>query len=162
MKRWLKAFILTYLSVLFFGSFIAIGMLWTGTIEKVLPVISDIKIFLYYFFAGAIGGSLRHLYMFCSHYMEGELTDYRKWIMYIFYPIFATGTAVVAVTLIQSGILLIEFTDYDDTPYAPISIAFFVGFGFNRFVNKLNTVSKNLFKPEKNNQEESNKEERNP
>ncbi|MED4205835.1 hypothetical protein [Neobacillus mesonae] len=157
MKRWLKALILTYLSLLFFGSFLAIGMLWTGTIEKALPIVSEIKPFLYYFFAGAIGGSLRHLYMFCSHYMEGELTDYRKWIMYIFYPIFATGTAVVAVTLIKSGILLIEFTDYNDTPYAPISIAFFVGFGFNRFVNKLNAVSKNLFKSEKNNSADSNK-----
>ncbi|AZU62749.1 hypothetical protein [Neobacillus mesonae] len=157
MKRWLKALILTYLSLLFFGSFLAIGMLWTGIIEKSLPIVSEIKTFLYYFFAGAIGGSLRHLYMFCSHYMEGELTDYRKWIMYIFYPIFATGTAVVAVTLIKSGILLIEFTDYNDTPYAPISIAFFVGFGFNRFVNKLNAVSKNLFKSEKNNSADSNK-----
>lgn len=77
--------------------------------------------------------------------MEDELHDYRKWIMYIFYPIFATGTSVVAVTIIQSGILLIQFTDYQDTPYAPISIAFFVGFGFNRFVNKLNIVSKDMF-----------------
>ncbi|GHH99239.1 hypothetical protein [Neobacillus kokaensis] len=150
MTRWLKAVILTYLSLLFFGSFLAIGMLWTGTIEKSLPIVSDIKIFLYYFFAGAIGGSLRHLYMFCTHYMEGELTDYRKWIMYIFYPIFATGTAVIAVTLIKSGILLIEFTDYNDTPYAPIGIAFFVGFGFNRFVNKLNAVSKNIFQANNN------------
>ncbi|WP_237389772.1 hypothetical protein [Bacillus sp. USDA818B3_A] len=145
MKRWLKAVILTYLSLLFFGSFILVGMLGTGALEKSLPFISDIKIFLYYFFAGAIGGSLRHLYMFCTHYMEDELNDYRKWIMYIFYPIFATGTAVVAVTIIQSGILLIQFTDYQDTPYAPISIAFFVGFGFNRFVKKLNTVSKDIF-----------------
>ncbi|MEH7748763.1 hypothetical protein V7659_27665 [Neobacillus drentensis] len=145
MKRWLKAVILTYLSLLFFGSFLAVGMLGTGALENLLPFISDIKIFLYYFFAGAIGGSLRHLYMFCTHYMEDELHDYRKWIMYIFYPIFATGTAVVAVTIIQSGILLIQFTDYQDTPYAPISIAFFVGFGFNRFVNKLNTVSKDIF-----------------
>ncbi|MFK9094574.1 hypothetical protein [Bacillus salipaludis] len=145
MKRWLKAIILTYLCLLFFGSFLAVGLLWTGVFEKSLPFISQIKIFLYYFFAGAIGGSLRHLYMFCSHYMEGELQDYRKWIMYIFYPIFATGTGVVAVTLIQSGLFLIEFTDYKDTPYAPISIAFFVGFGFNRFVNQLNVISKNLF-----------------
>ncbi len=77
--------------------------------------------------------------------MRGELNDYKEWIMYIFYPIFATGTAVVAVTLIQSGILLVEFTEFEDAPYAQISIAFFVGFGFNRFVNKLNVVSKNLF-----------------
>jgi hypothetical protein len=125
-------------------------MLWTGTIEKSLPFISEIEIFLYYFFAGAIGGSLRHLYMFCSHYMKDELKDYREWIMYIFYPIFATGTAIIAVTLIQSGILLIEFTDYKDTPFAQIGIAFFVGFGFNRFLNKLNAVSKNLFQTNNN------------
>lgn len=149
LNKWLKAVILTYLSVLFFGSFVAVGMLWTGSIEKTLPFISEIEIFLYYFFAGAIGGSLRHLYMFCSHYMKGELTDYRQWIMYIFYPIFATGTAVVAVTLIQSGIFLIEFVDYENTPYAQISIAFFVGFGFNRFLNKLNVVSQNLFQSNK-------------
>jgi len=145
MKKWLKAVILTYLSLLFFGSFLAVGMLWTGALEDSMPFISDIKTFLYYFFAGAIGGSLRHLYMFCTHYMEDDLHDYRRWIMYIFYPIFATGTAVVAVTLIQSGILLIQFTDYQDTPFAPISIAFFVGFGFNRFVKKLNNVSKDIF-----------------
>lgn len=148
MKRWLKIVILVYLSLLFFGSFIAVGMLWTGSIEQWMPEVSKIEIFLYYFFAGAIGGSLRHLYMFCSHYMKGELTDYRKWIMYIFYPIFATGTSVVAVTLIQSGILLIQFIEYEDTPYAQISIAFFVGFGFNRFLNKLNAVSTKLFQPE--------------
>ncbi|WP_251552508.1 hypothetical protein [Neobacillus muris] len=146
MQKWLMAVILTYLSVLFFGSFLMMGMLWTGTLEKTMPFISDIEIFLYYFFAGAIGGSLRHLYMFCSHYMKGELTDYRQWIMYIFFPIFATGTAVVAVTLIQSGVLLIEFTDNQNTPLGQISIAFFVGFGFNRFINKLNSVSKDLFK----------------
>jgi hypothetical protein len=67
--------------------------------------------------------------------------------MYMFYPIFATATAVIAVTLIESGIILIEFTDHKDAPYAQISIAFFVGFGFNRFVNKLNTVSKDYSKP---------------
>jgi len=156
MKRWLKIVILVYLSLLFFGSFIAVGMLWTGSIEKWIPEVSEIEIFLYYFFAGSIGGSLRHLYMFCSHYMKGELTDYRKWIMYIFYPIFATGTAVVAVTLIQSGILLIQFIEYEDTPYAQISIAFFVGFGFNRFLNKLNAVSTKLFQPEQETDKPSN------
>ena len=57
--------------------------------------------------------------------MKDELNDYKQWIMYIFYPIFATGTAVVAVTIIQSGILLVEFKEFDDTPYAQISIAFF-------------------------------------
>jgi hypothetical protein len=145
-NNWLKAGILLYLSLLFFGSFIAIGIVWTGALDESLPFIDDIKIFLYYFFAGSIGGSLRHLYMFCSHYMKDELKDYREWIMYIFYPIFATGTAIVAVTLIQSGILLIEFVDFKDTPYAQISLAFFVGFGFNRFVNKLNALSKDIFK----------------
>jgi hypothetical protein len=146
MKTWVKAVILIYLSFLFFGSFAAIGLLWTEALENSLPFISEIKTFLYYFFAGAIGGSLRHLYMFCSHYMEDELTDYRKWIMYIFYPVLATGTAIIAVSLIQSGILLIQFPDYKGTPFAQIGVAFFVGFGFNRFVNKLNAVSKDLFK----------------
>ncbi|KAA0549856.1 hypothetical protein FZW96_00450 [Bacillus sp. BGMRC 2118] len=149
MKRWLKAFILTYLSVLFFGSFIAVGGLWTGQIEESLPFVADIEIFLYYFFAGAIGGSLRHLYMFSKHYMNGELTDYRQWIMYVFYPIFATGTAVIAVTLIQSGFLFIEFAEFDGGPLAQISIAFFIGFGFNRFLSKLSQLSKDIFQSEK-------------
>ncbi|MBO0961685.1 hypothetical protein J1P26_18435 [Neobacillus sp. MM2021_6] len=149
MKRWLKAIILLYLSLLFFGSFLAITVLMAGFLEKTLPFIPQIKNFLFYFFSGAIGGSLRHLYMFCSHYMEDELQDYRKWIMYIFYPIFATGTAVMAVTLIRSGFLQIEFTNYGDTPYGAISIAFIVGFSFNRFLNLLNAVSKNLFKSKK-------------
>jgi hypothetical protein len=149
-KKWLKAVILIYLSLLFFGSFIAVGVLWTGALERMFPFISEIEIFLYYFFAGSIGGSLRHLYMFCSHYMKDELDDYRQWIMYIFYPIFATGTAVVAVTLIQSGILLIEFVEINDTPIAQISVAFFVGFGFNRFLNRLNAVSKRIFETQNN------------
>jgi hypothetical protein len=150
LRKWQKGLILAYLSLLFFGSFIAVGALWTGGLEQSFPFISDIEIFLYYFFAGAIGGSLRHLYMFCSHYMKNELTNYREWIMYVFYPVFATGTAVIAVTLIQSGILMIEFVDYEDTPFAQISIAFFVGFGFNRFLNKLNAVSKDMFQADKN------------
>jgi hypothetical protein len=150
MKKWQKILILIYLSLLFFGSFFAVGALWTNVWEKTMPIISDIKTFLYYFFAGSIGGSLRHLYMFCSHYMKDELNNYREWIMYIFYPIFATGTSIIAVTLIESGILLIEFTDYGAAPYAPVSLAFFVGFGFNRFINKLNVVSKNLFKTNEN------------
>jgi hypothetical protein len=159
MSTWLKSGILLYLSLLFFGSFIAIGVVWTGALDDKFPFIDDIKIFLYYFFAGSIGGSLRHLYMFCSHYMKDELNNYRQWIMYIFYPIFATGTAIVAVTIIQSGILLIEFVDFDDTPYAQISFAFFVGFGFNRFVNKLNALSKDMFKT--NQQQTINTEEKN-
>ncbi|WP_246943371.1 hypothetical protein [Bacillus pinisoli] len=150
MNRWMKGIILFYLSLLFFGSFIAVGMLWTGYLERILPFISQIEIFLYFFFAGAIGGSLRHLYMFCSHYMRGELTNYKEWVMYIFYPIFATGTAVISVTLIESGILFIEFTQHQDAPYAQICLAFFVGFGFNRFVDKLNRVSKQMFSDDKN------------
>jgi len=151
-KKSLKVFILTYLSLLFFGSFIMVGALWTGALEQSLPFVSKIKVFLYYFFAGSIGGSLRHLYMFCTYYMRNELNNYRQWIMYVFYPIFATGTAVIAVLLIDSGILFIEFIDYGDTPYVQISISFFVGFGFNRFVNKLNAVSKDLFQTNKNNE----------
>lgn len=146
MRKWQKMLILIYLSCLFFGSFFAVGTLWIGIWEKSMPFITDIKMFLYYFFAGAIGGSLRHLYMFCSHYIEDELNNSREWIMYIFYPLFATGTAIIAVVLIESGILLIEFTDYGNTPYAPVCIAFFIGFGFNRFIRKLNSVSKNIFK----------------
>ncbi|WP_456275160.1 hypothetical protein [Bacillus sp. AK128] len=167
MENWLKTVILIYLSLLFFGSFLAVGFLWTGYFDDTFPVITEIKIFLYFFFAGAIGGSLRHLYMFCSNYMKGELDDYRVWIMYIFYPIFATGTAVIAVTLIESGILFIEFTDHADGPFAQICIAFFVGFGFNRFLNKLNSVSKNMFdssiqnKPESETLEKVNKKSKN-
>ncbi|WP_226669836.1 hypothetical protein [Metabacillus litoralis] len=147
MNRWLKGLILTYLSLLFFGSFVAVGALWVRAFESTFPFIYKLEMFLYYFFAGAIGGSLRHLYMFCSHYMKNELHDYREWMMYIFYPIFATGTAVVAVTLIQSGLFLIEFSDFKQAPFGQISLAFFVGFGFNRFLIKLNQVSKNIFKP---------------
>ncbi|WP_099351524.1 hypothetical protein [Fredinandcohnia onubensis] len=145
MKRWLKFFILIYLSVLFFGSFLAIGVLWVGALDETLHIQENIKMFLYYFFAGAIGGSLRHLYMFCSHYMNDSLIDPRHWVMYIFFPLFATGTAVIAVTLIQSGILMIDFTDNIDGPFAQVSVAFFVGFGFNRFLNKLNEISTGLF-----------------
>jgi hypothetical protein len=49
MKTGLKVFILTYLSVLFFGSFFAAGAVYTGVFEKALPFILNIKTFLYYF-----------------------------------------------------------------------------------------------------------------
>ncbi|MGD6831331.1 hypothetical protein ACQCT5_04175 [Sutcliffiella halmapala] len=152
MKSWLIAVILTYLFLLFFGSFIAVGFLLTGKQAIAFPEAAGMEQFLYYFLAGAIGGSLRHLYMFCTHYMKDELQNQREWIMYIFYPLFATGTAVIAVTLIESGILFIEFTNHnEDHPYAEISIAFFIGFGFNRFLAKLNKVSENMFDGNKNN-----------
>ncbi|MFC4321519.1 hypothetical protein [Litchfieldia salsa] len=156
MNKWVKGIILAYLSLLFFGSFLAIGLLWTGVIQTVFPIIIKIEIFLYYFFAGAIGASLRHLYMFCSHYMNDDFDNPREWIMYIFYPIFATGTAIIAVSLIQSGILIFEFASTRDAPFGQISIAFFVGFGFNRFLDKLNSVSKTIFKA---NKPEANKKE---
>ncbi len=145
MKRWVKILILVYLSFLFFGSFLAVGALWVGVFEETYPKVSGIEPFLYYFFAGAIGGSLRHLYMFCSHYMNDEIIDPRHWVMYIFFPLFATGTAVIAVNLIQSGILMIDFADNLKGPYAQVSVAFFVGFGFNRFLNKLNEMSSGFF-----------------
>ncbi|THE09450.1 hypothetical protein E1I69_22320 [Bacillus timonensis] len=145
MKRWVKILILAYLSLLFFGSFLAVGAMWIGVFEETYPKLSEIERFLYYFFAGSIGGSLRHLYMFCSHYMNDEFIDPRHWIMYIFFPLFATGTAVIAVNLIQSGILMIDFADNIDGPYAQVSVAFFVGFGFNRFLNKLNEISTGMF-----------------
>lgn len=151
MKNWLIAVILTYLCFLFFGSFIAVGMLLTGQLTNTFFKVAGLEQFLYYFFAGAIGGSLRHLYMFCTHYMKDELQNPREWIMYIFYPFFATGTAVIAVTLIESGILFIEFTNQNEShPYAEISIAFFIGFGFNRFLAKLNIISENMFDAKKN------------
>lgn len=146
LKTWLKALILIYLSVIFFGSLYMVGAVWTGAFERFFPSMASIKVFLYYFFAGSIGASLRHLYMFTTHYMKGELTDYRKWIMYIFYPIFATGTSAIAVTLIESGILLIEFSDNQGKPFAEIGIGFLIGFSFNRFLDKLNSLSQNIFR----------------
>ena len=109
------------------------------------PFITDIKMFLYYFLAGAIGGSIRHLYMFCSHYIKDELLNYRVWIMYIFHSIFATGTATVAVMIIDTGILSIQFTEYENPPLCTDQSSLFVGFGFTRFVNKLNKISKGMF-----------------
>ena len=43
-NNWLKAGILLYLSLLFFGSFIAIGIVWTGALDESLPFIDDINI----------------------------------------------------------------------------------------------------------------------
>jgi hypothetical protein len=42
-KKWLKAVVLIYLVILFFGSFIAEGVLWTGAVEDTLPFIPKLK-----------------------------------------------------------------------------------------------------------------------
>ncbi|PEJ46693.1 MULTISPECIES: hypothetical protein [unclassified Bacillus (in: firmicutes)] len=145
MTKQQKVFILTYLCVLFFGSFLLAGITWYNYGEIYSERIHGLNYFLYYFFAGAIGGSLYHLYHFCTRFMANKLTDPREWIMYVFYPIFATGTAVMTITLINSGLLAIDFTKNPNSVYAQISISFIVGFGFKKFIKKLDSIVKQRF-----------------
>ncbi|PGS49303.1 hypothetical protein [Bacillus sp. AFS041924] len=138
-------FILTYLCVVFFGSFLLVGMLWYKYGDVYAESINGLNYFLYYFFAGAIGGSLYHLYHFCVRFMANKLTNSKEWIMYVFYPIFATGTAVMTINLINSGLLSINFTKNPNSVYAQISISFIVGFGFHKVMKKLDEIVKQRF-----------------
>ncbi|MED4400113.1 hypothetical protein [Metabacillus fastidiosus] len=143
-----KILILFYLSILFLGSFFIIALLQLNLFQQFLRISINTKPIepsLQYFFTGIIGASLYQLYLFITKYVNGMLTNPSEWVKYIFYPVLASGTAVVTVVLIDSGILFIEFVEGDETFSAQAGTAFLVGFGFTKIITLYKRLTSKLF-----------------
>ncbi|WP_281884444.1 hypothetical protein [Paenibacillus sp. YYML68] len=141
---WLKHTITVYLVVWFVGSF------WIGALVKSeaithllgVPLVS-FKPYVYYGLAGAIGGTLYALRLFHEFYDRFS----KRWVLYyLLRPITCAGAAVMTIILFQSGILLLQT---GSTVQAKIGIAFLVGFGYGKVMEKLKTMTEVLFSESK-------------
>jgi hypothetical protein len=133
--------IFSYLLVWFIGSFWAIAVLRSGHAEgTVLGVkLSLLREYMYYGFAGSIGGSLYGLRLFHEHYERLTI----RWVYWYFMrPFLCVGCAIMTIILFKSGILLLQV---GDSPLAKISIAFLTGFGYGKFMEKIKVLTETFF-----------------
>jgi hypothetical protein len=95
--------------------------------------------YLIFGFAGATGGALYALRLFHEHYQNMD----SRWLYWYFMrPFLCFGSAIITIILFQSGIMLLQV---GDSMAARISIAFLTGFGYGKFMEKLRSVTNNLF-----------------
>ncbi|WP_261381481.1 hypothetical protein [Paenibacillus cremeus] len=139
-NQWYKLLVLVYLIGWFVGSFWLIGMIKSGTVKYWWGVeLSVVEEYAYYALAGAIGGTLYALRLFHEYY--DNITE--RWVVwYLLRPIKCAGVAVVTIILFHSGIMLLQTAD---TPEAKMGIAFLVGFGYGKVLDKLRALTETLF-----------------
>ncbi|WP_051621000.1 hypothetical protein [Paenibacillus sp. UNC451MF] len=135
-----KLGIVIYLTLWFVGSFWMMAALQSGLLDHMLGI--DWKLveeYAYYALAGAIGGSLYALRLF--HEFYNRMSE--RWLFwYLLRPIKCAGAAVMTIILFQSGVLLLQT---GDSMMAKISIAFLVGFGYGKVMEKLKALAETLF-----------------
>ncbi|WP_054797561.1 MULTISPECIES: hypothetical protein [unclassified Paenibacillus] len=132
--------IIGYLLAWFVGSFWFGGLLKSGTVTSVLGVhMAGLEHYAYYALAGAIGGTLYALRLLHEYY--DQLTE--RWLVwYLLRPIKCAGASVMTIVLFQSGIMLLQT---GNSVYAKIGIAFLVGFGYGKLMDKLKSLTEALF-----------------
>ncbi|MCR8636890.1 hypothetical protein [Paenibacillus radicis (ex Xue et al. 2023)] len=135
-----KLGIMAYLTVWYVGSFWLIAAISSGLFEHALGIdFISLQDYFYYALAGAIGGTLYAMRLFHLYY--DSLTE--RWVLwYILRPILCAGTAVMTIILFESGIMLLEAKE---SVIAKIGIAFLVGFGYGKVMDKLKTLTETLF-----------------
>ncbi|AFH65851.1 hypothetical protein ACVNS2_34635 [Paenibacillus caseinilyticus] len=137
---WYRIALLGYLLAWFAGSFITAVSVYSGAIARLMggefPVIEE---YVYYALAGAIGGTLYALRLLHEYY--DNLNE--RWIVwYLLRPINCAVAAVMTIILFNSGILLLTT---GETMEARIGIAFLVGFGYGKLMDKLRMLTETLF-----------------
>lgn len=146
MRQKIRGFVACYLLVWFVGSFWALAAIKSGTFHHFLGVdLEPVKEYAYYACAGAIGGTLYAVRLFHDYYYRINI----RWLYwYTVRPFLCAGAAMMTIVLFQSGIMLLEV---GGTLYAKIGVAFLVGYGYGKFMDKLKTLTEALFngKPEK-------------
>ncbi|ALS25276.1 MULTISPECIES: hypothetical protein [Paenibacillus] len=138
--QWYKLGLLLYMLVWFMGSFWMGGMIKSGAIVHWLGVeLRAVEEYVYYALAGAIGGTLYAMRLFHAFY--DQISD--RWILwYLLRPIKCAGAAVMTIVLFQSGIMLLQT---GTSMEAKIGIAFLVGFGYGKLMDKLKVLTETLF-----------------
>lgn len=144
-NRILKIGIFAYLLVWFIGGFWAIAAVRSGVLDGgLLGVdIQLLKGYVYYGFAGAIGGVLYELRIFHEFYHSFN----RRWAYwYLMRPFLCGGTAIMIILLFKSGIMLMQVPD---SLAAKIGMSFLVGYGFGKVIDKLKALTETLFNGKK-------------
>ncbi|MBP1153816.1 MULTISPECIES: hypothetical protein [unclassified Paenibacillus] len=138
--QWYKLGVLTYLLVWFTGSFWMGGMIKSGAVSHWLGVeLRVVEEYAFYALAGAIGGTLYAMRLF--HEFYDQMSD--RWILwYLLRPIKCAGASMMTIVLFQSGIMLLQT---GTSMEAKIGIAFLVGFGYGKLMEKLKTLTEALF-----------------
>jgi hypothetical protein len=132
--------LLLYLLGWLIGCFWVAGLLRSGRFTHMLGVhLSAVEPYTYFALAGAIGGTLYSLRLFHEFYD----TMSERWILwYLVRPIKCGVAAVMTIVLFESGIMLLQT---GNTLSAKIGIAFLVGFGYGKLMQKLRTLTEALF-----------------
>ncbi|WP_248928774.1 hypothetical protein [Paenibacillus hamazuiensis] len=140
LRRTLRIAAVLYLLAWFMGGFWFIAVLKSDTLHRLAGIdVDKMKDYLYYALAGAIGGTLYALRILHEFYYR---INVRWLIWYLLRPFLCAGTAVMTIVLFQSGILLLQV---GDTASAKIGVAFLVGYGFGKCMDKLKTLTEVLF-----------------
>jgi len=139
-ERLYKLVVIAYLILWYAGSFWLMAAISSGLIEHAWGIdIIRLQNYMYYALAGAIGGTLYAMRLFHQYY--DSLTE--RWILwYLMRPIHCAGAAVMTVILFESGIMLLQT---GNSVLAKIGIAFLIGFGFGKVMDKLKSVTETLF-----------------
>lgn len=143
-EQWYKLGVVVYLTAWFIGSFWLMAALRSGLFGTLLGV--DwilLQEYAYYALAGAIGGCLYALRLFHEYYDNMS----ERWVLwYLLRPVKCAGAAVMTIILFQSGVLLLQT---GDSVMARIAIAFLVGFGYGKVMDKLKALAETLFNGKK-------------
>ena len=136
-----KLAVVLYLLIWFVGCFWLFGLVYSGTLQSWGGIkLEAVKDFALYAMAGAIGGTLYALRLLHEYY-DAPLTE--RWLMwYLLRPIKCGGAAIITIILFQSGVLLLQT---NDSIGAKIGIAFLVGFGYGKVLDKLRSLTETLF-----------------
>lgn len=136
----MKLGVVLYLLVCFTGSLWLMGLIKSGMLVEIAGVrVADTETYLYCGLAGAVGGCLYAMRLFHDFY--DKLTG--RWVLwYLMRPIKCAGAAVMTVVLFESGIMLLQPTNSLE---AKIGIAFLVGFGYGKVMDKLKALTETLF-----------------
>lgn len=135
-----KLALLIYLLVWFVGSFWVMGFIKSGLMRSWTGIdLGELEEYVYYALSGAIGGTLYAMRLFHEFY---DRMNERWTLWYLLRPIQCAGAAVMTVILFQSGIMLLQT---GNTMESKISIAFLVGFGFGKMMDKLKQLTESLF-----------------
>ncbi|WP_426449854.1 hypothetical protein ACP26L_33120 [Paenibacillus sp. S-38] len=137
---WYRIALLGYLLAWFAGSFITAVSVYGGAVTRLMGVESPIiEEYVYYALSGAIGGTLYALRLLHEYY--DNLNE--RWIVwYLLRPINCAVAAVMTIILFNSGILLLTT---GETMEARIGVAFLVGFGYGKLMDKLRMLTETLF-----------------
>jgi hypothetical protein len=139
-ERWYKLVLIAYLLIWFLGSFWMLAAIGSGRLKQGLGI--DFIVmhdYVCYALAGAIGGTLYALRI--MHLYYDTLTE--RWTLwYLLRPINCAGIAVMTIVLFESGIMLLQT---GNSVHSKIGVAFLIGFGYGKVMDKLESLTETLF-----------------